>query len=158
MSDLDDSRDALARTVKRVFPSAKQGELWRGIQGWRIARPKAAAVHAQTGTYDPAFTVVGFAPRKTGLTVYFLDPGDFYILQKHEKALAEDGLTTGRGCIYWTKKGILPRTAIEKLFRAVKARDARSKPKAAHAPPTKAASARKKKATTKIAKPRSRRA
>lgn len=143
MTDVDASRTALARAVKRVFPKAVEGELWRGIEGWRIPRPKAAAVHAQTGTYDPAFTVVGFSPRKTGISVYFLDPGDYYVLEVNAKDLATDGLTTGRGCIYWTRKGVLPTAAIERLFRSVKARDAKKKPAAAHAPPTKAAAKRK---------------
>lgn len=153
MSDLDASRTALARVVKRVFPRAVEGDLWRGIRGWRAPRPKAAAVHAQTGTYDPAFTVIGFAPRKTGLTVYFLDPGDYYVLDAHAKDLATDGLTTGRGCIYWTRKGVLPTAAIERLLRSVKARDAKRTPTAAHAPPTKAAAERKR-AASATPKPR----
>lgn len=147
MTDMEDSRAALARTVKRVFPNAKPGELWRGIEGWRIPRPEKAVVHAQTGTYDPAFTVVGFAPRKNGLSVYFLDPGDYYVLEKNKETLAKDGLTTGRGCIYWTRKGVLPTAALESMFRTVKARDAKAKPKAAHAPPTKAAAKRRAAAT-----------
>lgn len=156
VSDVDDSRAALARTVKRVFPSAKPGELWRGIEGWRVARPKNAVVHADTGTYDPAFTVVGFAPNKSGLTVYFLDPGDYYVLQKHEKALAEDGLKVGRGCIYWTRKGVLPTAALETMLRAVKARDKGAKAGEAkgRAPATKAAAKRKAASARKRARAR----
>lgn len=139
----------MARAVKRVFPNAKPAELWRGIRGWRVARPEGAVVHASTGTYDPAFTVIGFSPRKTGITVYFLDPGDYYVLGANAARLAEDGLTTGRGCIYWTRKGVLPTRALEALFSAVKKRDGAKRPVAAHAPPTKAAAQRKKAASKK---------
>ena len=138
---------ALERTVKRVFPNAKAGDIWKGIMGWRIPRPAKAIRHAQTGTYEPGFTIVGYAPRKTGFTVYFLDPGDYYVLEKHGPRLAKDGLGTGRGCIYWAKKGVIPTSALEAMFRAVKARDAKTKPKAAHAPPSNAAAKRKAAAT-----------
>lgn len=157
MTDVDASRTALARAVKRVFPNAKPGVLWRGLEGWRIPRPKAAVVHAQTGTYDPAVTMVGFAARKNGITVYFLDPGDYYVLDTHAKDLGTDGLKTGRGCIYWTRKGVLPTAAIERLLRSVKARDAKKTPAAAHAPPTKAAAKRKAAQATKKARKSSRR-
>lgn len=143
MTDFEASRTALARVVKRVFPAAKPAQLWRGIEGWRVARPSAAIDYASVGTYDPTATVIGIAPRKTGLTVYFLDPGDYYVLDTHAKTLAEDGLTTGRGCIYWLRKGVLPTSALLKLFRAVKERDAAKKPKAGKAPRTKAAAKRR---------------
>lgn len=149
MTDVEASREALARTVKRVFPSAKATELWRGIQGWSVKRPARAVEAASTGNYDPARILIGFAPRKTGLSIYYLDPGDYYALETHAALLAADGLSMGRGCIYWTRKGVLPTAGLEALFRAVKARDAAKKPKPGKAVATKAAAARRKKAAGK---------
>lgn len=126
MADFDDARDALARTVRRVFPYAKPVEQWRGVDAWAAPRPEAAVVGASTGTYDPKVIVVGIADRKSGPVVYFLDPGDYHALDTHRALLEDAGLKVGRGCIYHTKKGPLPVAALEKLFRLTKARDAKA--------------------------------
>lgn len=68
------------------------------------------------------------------------------MLETPAKRLAEDGLTTGRGCVYWTGKGVLPTSALEALFRAVKTRDGAKEPKPGQAVATKAAAARRNKA------------
>ena len=123
MTGFDEARDALAKVVKRVFPDAQRVEVWKGVPAWAAPRPKNAIVHGSTGTYDPARTVIGIADRKAGPTIYFLDPGDYDVLETHRELLEGAGMKLGRGCLYPPKKGPLPVDALEELFRRVKARD-----------------------------------
>ncbi|HEX2021248.1 MAG TPA: DUF1801 domain-containing protein [Candidatus Thermoplasmatota archaeon] len=136
MSTFQESRDALLRAVRAVFPDAKPAPRWAGVEAWAAPRPEGAVAHASTGTYDPKVTVVGIADRKGGPTIYFLDPGDYFVLDTHRALLEKAGLKVGRGCIYHTRKGPLPTDALETLFRIVKERDARA---AAGAPAKEAA-------------------
>jgi uncharacterized protein YdhG (YjbR/CyaY superfamily) len=126
MSEFQAARDALLRAVRKVFPDAKPAPRWAGVEAWAAPRPEAVVDHDAPGTYDPKVTVVGIAERKSGPVVYFLDPGDYFVLET-EKALLESArLKVGRGCIYHTRKAPLPTDALEELFRRVKARDARN--------------------------------
>lgn len=124
MAEFDEARDALAKIVKRVFPKAKPIEPWAGVEAWGAPRPEGAIAPRVKGTYDPKLTVIGIANRKAGPTIYFLDPGDYYVLDTHKTLLTEAGFKLGRGCITHAKKGPLPTAALEELFRRVKARDA----------------------------------
>lgn len=142
MSSYADARAALERTVRRVFPTAKRIEAWAGIEAWGAPRPAAAVEPRTRGTYDPALVVIGIADRKAGPTVYFLDPGDYFVLETNKALLEQAGLALGRGCIYPKAKGPLPTAALEALFRRVKARDAATaRAKKAGAPATRAKAA-----------------
>lgn len=123
-SSFEEARAALQRTVKRVFPNAKPTEVWSGIRGWGVARPKAIVVPRERGTFDATRIVIGIAERKAGPTIYFVDPGDYYALGTHKALLEGAGLKLGRACIMHTRKGPLPVAALEEMFRRVKARDA----------------------------------
>lgn len=128
MPDFDNARDALARTVRKVFPRAQPTQPWKGVEGWAIARPAAAVASRTAGAYDPTKIVIGIADRKAGPTIYYLDPGDYHALETHRALLEEAGLKLGRGCIYLKRGAPLPTKALERLFRAAKARDAAAKP------------------------------
>lgn len=127
MSEFQAARDALARSIRRVFPSAKRVPGWPGIEAWGAPRPQGALVDAAARTFDPARIVIGIADRRTGPVVYLLDPGDFFALETHRALLEGAGLKLGRSCIMHTRKGPLPTDALETLFRRVKARDAAAK-------------------------------
>lgn len=124
MADFDDARDALQRAVRKVFPDAKPVPRWAGVEAWGAPRPAALVQPDTKGTYDPALTVIGIADRKSGPTIYFLDPGDYFVLDTHRALLEDAGFKLGRGCIMHTRKGALPIAPLVELFRIVKARDA----------------------------------
>ena len=126
MSSFQEARAALVRTIRAVFPDARPAPRWAGVEAWAAPRPEGAVRDASTGTYDPRVTVVGIADRKSGPTVYFLDPGDYHALDTHRDLLEGAGFKLGRGCIMHTRKGPLPTEALQELFRRVKARDARA--------------------------------
>lgn len=123
MTEFQAARDALLQTIRRVFPGAKPAPRWAGVEAWAAPRPEAVVDHDAPGTYDPKVTLIGIADRKSGPVVYFLDPGDFFVLETQRALLEDAGLKLGRGCIYHTRKGALPTGALERLFRHVKERD-----------------------------------
>lgn len=157
MSSFQEARDALVRVLFAVFPDAKPVPRWAGVEAWAAPRPEAVVDPDAKGTYDPRVTVVGIADRKSGPTVYFLDPGDYFVLDTHRRLLEDAGLKLGRGCIMHTRKGPLPADALEALFRAVKTRDAQAARKATtaprKAPAAKKAAAKKAVARKAAAKP-----
>lgn len=126
VSSFQEAREALVRTLRAVFPDAKPAPRWAGVEAWAAPRPEGAVRDASTGTYDAKVTVVGIADRKSGPTIYFLDPGDYDALDTHRDLLEGAGFKLGRGCIMHTRKGPLPTGALEELFRRVKARDAKA--------------------------------
>lgn len=126
MTGFQEARSALVRTLLAVFPDAKPVPRWAGVEAWGAPRPEGAMAHASTGTYDPKLTVIGIAERKAGPVIYFLDPGDYFVLDTHRALLEGAGLKLGRGCIMHTRKGPLPTDALEALFRRVKERDAKA--------------------------------
>lgn len=138
MATFQEARDALLRSILSVFPDAKPVPRWAGVEAWGAPRPEAVVDHDAPGTYDPKVTVIGIADRKSGPVVYFLDPGDYFVLETHKDLLTGAGLKLGRGCIMHTRKGPLPTEALEELFRRVKARDEAAAAKAARKPAPKA--------------------
>ncbi|HWG92579.1 MAG TPA: DUF1801 domain-containing protein [Candidatus Thermoplasmatota archaeon] len=139
MATFPEAREALKRALFRVFPDAKPVPRWAGVETWGAPRPEAVVDHDAPGTYDPKLTVVGIADRKTGPVVYFLDPGDYFVLDTHKALLTEAGFKLGRGCIMHQRKAPFPAEALEELFRRVKERDAAAAAKAAEASPAKPA-------------------
>lgn len=136
----------LEAAVRRVFPNAKPADGWGG-PAWGALRPKGAPVANETGTYDPRRILIGVADRKQGPTIYFLDPGDYFILDKHRVALEAGGLKVMRGCLVHTKNAPFPAEAMETLMRDVRERDLWVSGR--DAPPKKRAA---KKPTKKVAK------
>lgn len=152
MSSFKEARDALHRTLLKVFPDATPVPRWAGVEAWGAPRPEAVVDHDAPGTYDPKVTIVGIADRKSGPVVYFLDPGDYFVLETEKTLLEGAGLKVGRGCIYHTRKGPLPTDALEALFRRVKERDARNAAAGAKAARATPAQAKKKAAAATGAK------
>lgn len=126
MARFPEAREALVQAIHRVFPDAEPVRAWAGVEAWGAPRPEGAILHGSSGTYDPKRLVIGIADRKSGPTVYFLDPGDYFVLDTHRALLEDAGLKLGRGCIMHTRKAPLPVDALETLFRLVKARDAKA--------------------------------
>jgi len=117
-----DAYAAFAKVVKRTFPKA-EASMSHGLPMWAARRPKGAPSPGIEGTVDPAFTYVGLADRKAGVTVYVWYPGDYYLLDEHKAELAKSGLKTMRGCIQFTRKADLPVDALARVLEDAKARD-----------------------------------